>query len=774
MSSPLMKYKENEAERKRLLLQEASFFLNKGISVSVTKAKSEDVLVENILSRDELEFTLASSSMANVGVMIGKTFNLIALVIEPGNNQLSDLEEQHGNLPSTMALQYPNGTKYKLFTYPDQGVQRTSLGDGVKVLHGGAYEPAILLLEHSELSTGMVRELSSSRNIAILPVSWQEFLGTDPLAELQEDTHYEEIETEVAVEKENDDCSQTRKPEEQAVLYPNTVQENSYDQDGDGSETDDIPEEYLLLVIVKLVRDGCSPIETVSKVKKLRDVYWSKVDDKTILHTAYREYCIAGWYDDANTENEKMMRFIADVELQAFKDHHQELCCKIIETGELVVLSSRAGGKVSDYLAYRLLQLERRSPKDVEVKNVLKVVLLTAKFEGKEVRVFNRVGIAEGKMYYDLGGKNAVELEANSWKVVEVPPIFRRYANHSAQITPVAGGNIDRFFEFVNHEPKDKLLISVYMVAALVSDIAHPVLYVYGSHGGAKSSLGAKIKAVIDPGKPDKLILSNKKEEIIRNLKQHYVSHYDNISYLSSEISDLFCTASTGAGMDNRKKYTDEESHIMSFKHCLILNGIKLAIKKPDLLDRSILVKLKRVDALDEIEINRRFEEALPEIMGGVFDTLSKAMSMVDTVQVSSFRMASFAKWGYAIAEALGGHGEQFLADYRANITEQNDLIAASNSLAHAVLTLMEKESRKAFTIGKAYSELRNSVRTGGSDKTFPKRDKDLRPCLEELGPVLDSFGIRFEFGKIRSNIGWTVTFYNDQVETEDLGQAAG
>ena len=184
----------------------------------------------------------------------------------------------------------------------------------------------------------------------------------------------------------------------------------------------------------------------------------------------------------------------------------------------------------------------------------------------------------------------------------------------------------------------------------------------------------------------------------IRNLKQHYVSHYDNLSYLPGAISDIFCIASTGGGMDNRKKYTDEESHIMSFKHCVILNGIKLAIKKPDLLDRSILVKLKRVKAKDETLIDEGFSAALPEILGGVFDALSKAMALLPSIEVESFRMASFARWGYAVAEALGGFGEQFLDDYRANIAEQNDMVAQANSLAHAVLAMMENRPEAAFT----------------------------------------------------------------------------
>ena len=129
--------------------------------------------------------------------------------------------------------------------------------------------------------------------------------------------------------------------------------------------------------------------------------------------------------------------------------------------------------------------------------------------------------------------------------------------------------------------------------------------------------------------------------------------------------------------------------------------------------------------------------------------------------------MADFAKWGYVIAEAIGGHGEQFIKDYAANIADQNDLIASGNKLCQAVLALMEDKALYPTTIGKAYDELKRLARTDNQDKSFPRRSNELRPHLEELGPVLDSFGIRFEFGKIKGAHGWSVTFTNTMIVTE-------
>lgn len=765
---------EKQNNRKQAIMDAATIFLERGTPVTILKAKCQDILLDQAKDLAAIEKMVTETPLCNVGVTVGKKHNLLALKIEQETEYdpdpqglLKELEKEYGSLPMTMTIKYPNKALYQLYEYPESDVQKTTLESGIKIIKNSMFAgDGMVMLDPSESADGPVLELTHSTRIAKLPEKWIEYICTDPYAGSSNAVEAKPV---VVLEPEHTEDSESpapdiEKPIETVAINSDELTVQCIPDCKTESSHSVTPEDYFQLVIGKMVIDGEHPVQTVSKALVLRQQHKLALTIKDLFTLVYVEYSKTDRYIGASTENEKLMRFIADVELESFRDHHKELCCKIKPTGEVVVLSSKAGSKISSYLAYRMVQITNTIPKDAELKNVLKVIEVMAQFEGDEVEMFNRVGKYEGAIHYDLGNQHAVKVTSEGWRLVETPSIFRRYSNHKPQVTPKPGGRIERFFEFVNHEAKDRLLISVYMIAAFVPEIAHPVLYVYGSHGGAKSSMASKVKTVIDPSTLNKHILNNKKDEVIKNLKQYYVSHYDNISYISNEISDIFCTASTGGGMDRRKLYTDEESHVMSFKHCIILNGIKLAIKKPDLLDRSILIKLKRVNAKDEQEIEAGFQEALPEILGGVFDALAKASAIFPSVEVESFRMASFAKWGYAIAEALGGYGEQFLTDYRNNIAEQNDLIASANSLAHAVLSLMENKPSIKLTIGKAHEELKKQVRTDKSDRTFPVRDKDLRPYLEELGPVLDSFGIRFEFGKIRTNIGWTVTFFNEKV----------
>ncbi|MEA5115664.1 MAG: hypothetical protein VB050_16730 [Geobacteraceae bacterium] len=772
-------YQMTTAIRRQSLRVAADAFMSRGTHVVMIKAKSNDPLPgPPLLDPTALDKILVENPYSNAGVIVGRENNLIAIRLERESDYdpdpielLSELENDLGRLPSTMTIQYPNGALYKLYEYPPKEVEKRTLGVGIKLLNSNVYGTSgIVLLDQSELQEGTIKELSNSTKIAKLPDKWiNHICGTSHI----------ELHPENMTNIEQEDVKQVLQSEERSgcnasediellscsVMTPLPENESTLESEEAHQVT---TEEYLQLFIAKLVIDGLNPIQVVEKANSLCLEHNLKPGQHEIFMMVYAEFCKTKRYCGAASNNDSLLRFLVDVELEVFRDHLKELCCKIIPTGEIVLMSTKSGSNISKYLTYRIYQLTNALPKESEIKTVMKIIESVGLFESNQIQMFNRVGKIGDAIYYDLGIQNAVKVTNHGWNVVDVPPIFRRYANHKTQTIPSQGGKIDKFFEYVNHDPKDRLLLSVYIISSFIPEIAHPVLYVYGAHGGAKSSMSSKIKTVIDPGTIDRLILNNKKDEVVRNLKQHYVSNYDNISFISNEISDVFCIASTGGGMDTRKKYTDEESHILSFKHCVILNGIKMSIKKPDLLDRSILIKLARVRAKDEIDINEGFNEALPEILGGVFDTLAKALCLYPSVKIDDLpRMASFAKWGYAIAEALGGQGKQFLKDYKNNIAEQNDIIAAGNTLAYAVLAFMDNKTEVISTIGKAYEDLSRSVKVDKRDRTFPPRSRDLRPYLEELGPVLDSFGIRFEFGKIKTNHGWTVKFINAKVASQ-------
>jgi len=109
-------------------------------------------------------------------------------------------------------------------------------------------------------------------------------------------------------------------------------------------------------------------------------------------------------------------------------------------------MSTKAGSNISKYLTYRIYQLTNALPKESEIKTMMKIIESVGHFESGQIQMFNRVGKIGNEIYYDLGNQNAVKVTNHGWNVVNVPPIFRRYANHKTQIIPRQGGKIDKFF----------------------------------------------------------------------------------------------------------------------------------------------------------------------------------------------------------------------------------------------------------------------------------------------------------------------------------------
>lgn len=776
-NTPYTQFREQQSQRKQILTEAATTFIRRGTPVVLTKPQSIDpVDGERITDVSAVVTTLADNPSLNVAAVLGRENNLIAIRFERDSEYDADpydllkyLEQSLGPLPPTMTVRYSDKVQHKLFEYPtNANMERTYLDTGIIAVFSTTHSNnGLILIEGSEYRREVVTELTHSDHIAPLPEKWIQHLCT---------SSYEMVTTDQATQVTDDPVACDLSDGALVVLNEEEYQRLNEDSDpgeefGDFKQHNVPPEEFLLVIVSKMAERGEDSACIMQEVMRFCETYqidWSYDDLVKFVFTALQ---VVRNPVVQVTPDEELMKFIAELELFVFKDHHKELCCMIKPKGQIVSMSGKKESEVSMYLTYRMIKLGKPIPKDNALKSVIKGLEVVGKFEGDEIRLFNRVGYLDDAIYYDLGNENAVRITGGGWQVVECPPVFKRYTHQKVQVTPVPSGKLDRIFEFINHKPEDRLLISVYLVTSLIPNIPHPLLYVYGDHGGAKTSCCIKIKSVIDPSTTDVLLLNNKRDEIIRNLKQYYSAVYDNISYISTETSDLFCISSTGGGMDKRKLYTDEDSMIMSFKHCVILNGLKLAIKKPDLLDRTIMLRLGRLKGKykTEAEINSAFDKALPEILGGAFDILAKAIEKYPCVKVEQPpRMADFAKWGYAVAEALGGHGDQFLEDYAANIAAQNDLLVQKNSLCQAVLELMEDKPKLATTIGKAFESLKRLARTDAGDRSFPSRDKELRPYLEELGPVLDSFGIRFEFGTVRITNGYTVTFYNDNPKKPD------
>lgn len=210
--------------------------------------------------------------------------------------------------------------------------------------------------------------------------------------------------------------------------------------------------------------------------------------------------------------------------------------------------------------------------------------------------------------------------------------------------------------------------------------------------------------------------------------------------------------AATGGAFSKRTLYTDDDETILSFKRCVILNGINIVATRPDLLDRSIISELERIkeeERKTEQEVWDDFEYDKAKILGAILKAVSKSMKFYGTVKLDKLgRMADFTKWGYAVAEALDIGGDKFVEAYLNNQNSANDEAISSNPVAASIVSMMKIHSKWSGSVTSLLKELEKIAeeeKINTRMRAWPKASHVLSKRLKEVKSNLEQVGIYFD-----------------------------
>lgn len=279
------------------------------------------------------------------------------------------------------------------------------------------------------------------------------------------------------------------------------------------------------------------------------------------------------------------------------------------------------------------------------------------------------------------------------------------------------------------------------------------------------------MKDLIDPSAlREGFSMPSKESDFAQIAYHHYFLFFDNLSTMPEVFSDTLARAVTGAGFSKREHYTNDDDIIYRFQRTIALNSVNQVVYKPDLLDRSILIHLDRISE-DKRKPSQvfwaEFERDLPYILGAIFDVLAKALALYSTVKLDKLpRMADFARWGYAIAEAAGFSGEEFIKSYYANIVTQHDEAIEANPVAQTIIEFIKDLPTWTGTPSELYSLLTPiAFRLGVSQsRGWPKDAPRLGRALEILTPNLAAKGIGLERSRAQQRL---ITISNSAVVTD-------
>jgi hypothetical protein len=123
-------------------------------------------------------------------------------------------------------------------------------------------------------------------------------------------------------------------------------------------------------------------------------------------------------------------------------------------------------------------------------------------------------------------------------------------------------------------------------------------------------------------------------------------------------------------------------------------------------------------------------------------------MGLVSQVTLHKLgRMADFCIWGYAIAEALGIKGEEFINAYLENQATANEEAIESHPLAATLVAFMKNEESWSGSVAELLEKLKvtaleHSINT--NDALFPKASYVLSKRLKEVKSNLYQNGISY------------------------------
>jgi len=403
-----------------------------------------------------------------------------------------------------------------------------------------------------------------------------------------------------------------------------------------------------------------------------------------------------------------------------------------------------------------LLWDKRQTVPGSEALNSALNVLEHKALNGSRVKLHTRICWDKDAIWLDLADEEgrAVKITSRGWSIEEPPTLFRRYGHQQPIIIPTPGGDPWRLMNHANVSKADQLLVMTQVGCLFIPEYPHPVWNHYGSQGSAKSTLHKMVKTMIDPSVVGLLTMPRDERELVQLLDHHYLCAFDNVTHLPGWAADAFCRATTGLGFSKRQLYTDDSDIIYQLMRPVGLNGINITARTPDLLDRSLLTEAPTIPdekKLPESETWSRFNADLPSILGGFLDAAVKALQMPEPRLERNYRMADFVSWGFRMAQALAGKGEDFIASYANNVRAIAKEAVDADILGEPILTLLKENSDWDGAASQLLDDLRNraeQLKISTRQKAWPKTADALGRRLRRLKEPLRHIGVSTEFGR--------------------------
>ena len=365
--------------------------------------------------------------------------------------------------------------------------------------------------------------------------------------------------------------------------------------------------------------------------------------------------------------------------------------------------------------------------------------------------VWLRVGrLSRQASVVDLAGPSGqcVELSPAGWSVrAENPLLMRRSELTAALPAPEPGtGDLHALQQVVPVPAADWPLVYAWLVCALLPDIPHPVLAVFGEQGSAKSSTARILAALIDPSAATTRSAPTNLRDWSVTASGSWVVLLDNLSAIPDWLSDALCRAVTGESYTSRKLYTDAGVSVLSYRVAPIVTAIHPGALRGDLADRLVTVRLRRIDPeerRDELELAAAWDSLRPVALAGLLDLAVEVLNRLPDIQLAQTpRMADYARVLAAVDSVLGTAGlPRYLDTERLVAAEVVESDPFSDTLVAWLRANGSRFEGTALTLLQTLNTWRKANALG-SARGWPDTAQGVADRLRRTSPALSRVGI--------------------------------
>lgn len=370
-----------------------------------------------------------------------------------------------------------------------------------------------------------------------------------------------------------------------------------------------------------------------------------------------------------------------------------------------------------------------------------------------ETRIFNHI---DGSIVYKLNAETnqMVKLDSGKIKMTETSELMFKYDNaFRNQVTPDLKVNAKKLpcllkKHFHLKSPDAIMILTLYLVCAFSGKkIGHPILILTGSKGSGKSQVARLIGSIIDPQDTDLVAIPKTRDDLALRLYSSYLVLLDNISYIKKDFSDILAMAVTNGTYTKRALYKNTEELRLKLRSLIILTGIDVVARESDVLDRSILLELERLspdEILTERELQEKFNEDLPKILGCCLKLLAIAENDNLPVQVPKTRMADAFDLMVRIGRALEYDDEDTASILWENQSHINHIAVSDDTVGACMVSFMEDKQRFSGSVTLLLNELKKVAEANHIDRAvMPKQPNVLSRKLNALKSNLElEYGI--------------------------------